>query len=163
MGIWIALFITFAVIGSVLWVKPSPREKNLGLMRAHAMSRGFKVRLLDMKLAAQLFPWLANYRPYVFYEKPVPANLKPKTYKARVVRLSDDPLAHEVDQIDELKQLLAKKIGLNELPDTVEALVISASGLSLLWKEKNEMGDMTEIAQLDNFISQCLALKEIWQ
>lgn len=156
MGIWIAVFITLVVIGSVLWVKPSVREKNLSLLRTKALSKGLKVRLLDMKLAAQLFPWLENYRLYAFYEKPIPVNLKPKSHKARVVRMSDDPNAHEIDQVDPLKLLLTEKTDYKALPQTVEALVISASGIAILWKEQVRNADMLEVEQIDSFLNQCL-------
>ena len=156
MGIWITVFITLVVIGSVLWVKPSVREKNLSLMRTKALSKGLKVRLLDMKLAAQLFPWLENYRLYAFYEKPIPVHLKPKSHKARVVRLSDDPNAHEIDAVDPLKISLANNAEYDALPSTAEALVISASGIAVLWKEQVSDKDMPEVEQIDRFLNQCL-------
>lgn len=156
MGIWIAVFITLVVVGSVLWVKPSVREKNLSMMRSKALSKGLKVRLLDMKLAAQLFPWLENYRLYAFYEKPIPVHLKPKSHKARVVRLSEDPNAHEIDEADSLKQLLAEKPGYSDLPQSVEALIISASGISILWREQVSDKEMQEVEQIDRFLQACL-------
>lgn len=163
MEIWIAIFITLVVAGSILWIKPSIRDKKLTSMRTKALSLGFKVRLLDMKLAAQLFPWLENYRSYVFYEKSVPVHLKPKSHKARIIRLSEDIHAHEIDQIDPLKLLLADKIGYDSLPESVEALVISASGISVLWSERNVNDDMQEIEMIDNFLNQCLQLAELWR
>lgn len=156
MGIWIAVFITLVVIGSVLWVKPSVREKNLSLMRTKALSKGLKVRLLDMKLAAQLFPWLENYRLYAFYEKPIPVNLKPKNHKARVIRLSENPNAHEIDEVDPLKLILIEKTDLGDLPNSVEALVVSASGIAILWKEQVSDKAMSEVEQIDHFLNQCL-------
>jgi len=163
MGIWIAIFITLVVAGSILWVKPSVREKRLSHLRTRALAKGFKVRLLDIKLAAQLFPWLENYRGYVFYEKPVPVHLKPKSHKARVIRLSEDIHAHGIDAIDPLKCLLADKIGYDSLPESVEALVISVSGISVLWSERNTSDDLREIEILDDFLNRCLQLPELWQ
>jgi hypothetical protein len=162
MGMWIAVFITLVVIGSVLWVKPSAREKALSLMRSKALSKGLKVRLLDLKLAAQLFPWIENYRLYVFYEKPVPSKLKPDNHKARVVRLSEDIHAHEIDQEDPFKQILEQKIGLASLPSSVEALVISASGISILWREQSKDSSLSEVESISDFLNTCLQHRELW-
>ena len=61
MGLVIAILLTLALAGSVLWVMPSPREKRLTALRADAMRRGLRVRLLDKGMGAKLFPWLDDY------------------------------------------------------------------------------------------------------
>ena len=138
MGLVIAIFITFAVLGSVLWVMPSQREKSLSKMRSRALELGLKVRVLDGKLAKQLFHWLENYRPYTLYECSIPSDARPASHKARVLRLSKDFEEHELDR-DELKQQLKELGAFDGLPDTVEALVISRSGIAILWKEQAEI------------------------
>jgi hypothetical protein len=162
MGMWIAIFITLVVIGSVLWVKPTAREKTLSLMRSKALSNGLKVRLLDMKLAAQLFPWIENYRWYVFYEKPVPAMMKPDNHKAKVIRLSDDAHAHEIDEADPIKKMLEQKALLTSLPSSVEALVISAAGIAILWQEQYQDGSLQEVDIINDFLNACLQQRELW-
>lgn len=164
MGIWIAVFITFAVLGSVLWIKPSPREKLLMEYRQLAMAKGLKVRMLDQKLATQLFPWIENYRPYVFYEKNLPVSAKPSSAKPIVVRVSDNPDAHEIDEVDPVRQAIQSRVGFEKLPDTAEAIVISASGISVLWREVRVEGKTKEtlLEELENYMQLLMKESDIW-
>ena len=131
MGFLIASLITLAVLGSVMWVMPSVREKSLITMRNKALSLGLKVRLVDEKLSKALFPWLDNYRGYTLYEKLLPSGKKPNSFRAKVIRVSDDQGVHEIDAVDPLRQLLMSHNLFEDLPSSVEALVISASGIAL--------------------------------
>mgnify|MGYP003632237505 CR=1 FL=1 len=164
MGLWIAILITLAVMGSILWIKPSPRERLLIEYRKAALSKGFKVRLLDAKMSKQLFPWIENYRQFVFYEKSLPVRAKPKSHKALVVRVSVDPNAHEIDAIDPIRQALAANLSFKELPQTVEAIVISVSGISILWRECSDKreGDLNPIDLIDRFFIESIAHSKLW-
>jgi len=143
-GFWIALFITLAVLGSVLWVMPSPREKAIIMMRGKALSLGIKVRLVDQNLALSWFPWLDNYRSYTLYEKLNPTALKSGSHKARVLRLTVDPNAHELDAEDPIRQSLFSSGVFKGLPETVEALVITSGSVALLWREQQADNKLTE-------------------
>lgn len=164
MGLWIAIFITLVVMGSVLWIKPSPRERLLTEYRRQALAKGLKVRLLDLKLAEQLFPWIDNYRQFIFYEKSLPSIAKPKSHKAIVVRVGDDPNAHELDGLDSIKLALVKCVDFNILPDTAEAIVISASGISVLWREYEDKSGSNRnyVDVIDQFLSECIIHSKIW-
>ncbi len=164
MGLWIAILITLVVMGSILWIKPSPRERLLTEYRKAALAKGLKVRLLDAKLAGQLFPWIENYRQYVFYEKTLPVFAKPKSHKARVIRLSVDPGAHEIDIIDPLRQIIISNPGFLMLTKTAEALVISASGIALLWREGivNEEDKLKPVDLIEQFLDECTQHSKMW-
>ena len=164
MGLWIAIFITLLVFGSILWVKPSPRERTLTQLRTMALSKGLKVRLLDARLSAQLFPWIDNYRQFVFYEKPLPSIAKLKSNKAIVIRVSDDPNAHELDQDKPIKVALSNKVDFTLLPSTAEALVISASGISIVWREyqDGELDVFQQLELIEDFLAHCIVNSNIW-
>ncbi|WP_283786590.1 hypothetical protein QNI23_009085 [Bermanella sp. WJH001] len=50
MGIWIAMaFIALAIVGSVMWIRPSPRDQKLAKWRREALMAGMKVRLQTLK------------------------------------------------------------------------------------------------------------------
>jgi len=138
MGFWVAMGITLAVFGSVLWVMPSPREKALTQMRRTAMSLGLKVRLVDKGLAEKLFPWLEDYRGYVLYEKYHAIGKQGGSNKTRVIRLSEDENAHELDQEDPIKRYLDKMNMVDNLPESVEAITLFSGGIALLWRERDE-------------------------
>jgi hypothetical protein len=164
MGLWIAILITLAVFGSILWIKPSPRDRLLIEYRKMALSKGLKVRLLDAKLAEQLFPWIENYRQFVFYEKSLPIHAKLKSHKAIVVRVTVDPNAHEIDAIDPVRQTFSNNPRFKDLPETLEAVVISASGISILWRESanKNLDDTNPIVLIDEFLIDCIAQSKIW-
>jgi hypothetical protein len=136
MEFWIAILITLAVFGSVLWVMPSPREKALIDMRQKAMGLGLKVRLVDKTLAGKLYPWLEDYRGYVLYEKYIPIGKKMLSNKIQVIRLSVDHQAHEIDVENPVKITLQQAGLLDNLPESSEALTLFSGGFSFLWKEK---------------------------
>jgi len=159
MGFWVAILITLAVFGSVMWVMPSPREKALTEMRRQAMGFGLKVRLVDQALAGKLYPWLEDYRGYVLYEKYLPAGQKMSTNKAQVIRLSADDRAHEVDVQNPVKVSLQQAGLLNGLPESSEALTLFSGGISFLWKEK---GGAEEVKRVEECLSECvLKLEEL--
>jgi len=159
MGFWVAILITLAVFGSVLWVMPSPREKALIEMRQRAMRFGLKVRLVDQVLAGKLYPWLEDYRGYVMYERYLPAGKKLLSSKAQVIRLSPDDKAHEVDIQNPMKISLQQAGLLDELPESSEALTLFSGGISFLWKEK---GGEEGVAKVEKCLNGCvLKLEEL--
>lgn len=147
MGFWIAILITLAVSGSVLWVMPSPRDKALTQMRQQAIASGLKVRLVDSALAAKLYPWLEDYRGYVMYEKYLPLGKKLHEGRTEVIRLSPDEKAHEIDIQNPIKLALLDAGLLNELPRSSEALTFFSGGVSFLWKEKEALEGVAKIHQ----------------
>lgn len=50
MAIWVAMaLIALAVVGSVMWIRPSPRDQKLAKWRRDALMAGMKVRLQTLK------------------------------------------------------------------------------------------------------------------
>lgn len=153
----IALLLTLAIAGSVLWVMPSPYEKKLDAFRKSAMSKGIRVRLLDSAMAAKCVPWLNDYRGYVLYEQPCTPG-KPLPVKAYVsIRLSDDDSLHDLDRLNPLRQKLINEHYLEGLPSTCEALVFSAGGIAMVWREKGELDGVERILDV---LKGCLALDD---
>ena len=134
MGLAIAILLTLAMLGSVLWVMPSPREKQLTAMRQKAMSSGMKVRLLNEKMAAKLYPWIDNYRGYVSYELPLPGGSKWQI-SAPVVIPVDQNALHELDRQGALANRITELGCFEDLPKTAEALVFYSGCVVLLWRE----------------------------
>ena len=154
MGLAIAILLTLAMLGSVLWVMPSPREKQSTAMRQRAMSARIKVRLLDQSTANKLFPWLENYRGYVSYELPLPIGQKWSLTKPVVMRLDQSKL-HELDRKNGVEGILEQLQSTVRFPDSAEALVFYSSCVGLLWRETEGMdGCEAAIACL----TQCLKL-----
>ncbi|NVK38265.1 MAG: hypothetical protein HWE18_10090 [Gammaproteobacteria bacterium] len=50
MGIWFAIIlVTLVVVGSVVWIRPSPRDQKLAKWRRDAIVAGMKVRMQTLK------------------------------------------------------------------------------------------------------------------
>jgi hypothetical protein len=144
-GFVIAILITLAVAGSILWVMPSKRELRLTGMRQKALAHGLKVRLLDEKLAKKFFPWVDNYREYVLYEN---HSMKlPKGQELVVYRTSSDEDVHELDKL-RANYLNAEALSLDaNLPASHEAVVVYPSGIGVLWREQGDVEAVDQLAE----------------
>lgn len=50
MTAWVAMiFVALAIVGSVMWIRPSPRDQRLAKWRREALMAGIKVRLQTLK------------------------------------------------------------------------------------------------------------------
>jgi len=50
MSVWIIIgFIILIVVGSVVWIRPSPRDQKLALWRRDAIMAGMKIRMQTLK------------------------------------------------------------------------------------------------------------------
>lgn len=50
MTVWVVIaFIVLVVVGSVVWIRPSPRDQKLALWRRDAIMAGLKVRMQTLK------------------------------------------------------------------------------------------------------------------
>ena len=154
MGFWIAIFITLAVFGSVLWVMPSPREKALIQMRHKAMGLGLKVRLVDKAIAGKLFPWLESHHGYVMYEKYHPIGKKALSSKTKIIRLSVDKNAHELDLEEPIRQFLDQANMIKDLPASSEAIALFSGGVALLWRERDEPDG---VERIEECLARCVA------
>lgn len=145
MGFIVAILITLAVMGSILWVMPSPREKRIIAMRQKAMSLGLKVRLLDQQLAGKFFPWCENHRQFVLYERYF-QNENKDARQSIVVRLSEGYVPHELDE-QPIKHKLQALGLLDKLPKSTEALVFYTGAVSVLWTEKEGLEVIDDLAE----------------
>lgn len=146
MGFVVAILITLAVMGSVMWVMPSPREKRIIAMRNKALALGLKVRLLDQKLASKFFPWCEDYRQYVLYEKYFSAKVAALTTPL-VIRLSDGFIPHELDEKHPINQILDERGVIEVLPESVEALIFYSGAVGMLWTEKEGEEVLSGVAE----------------
>lgn len=154
MGFAIAVVLTMALLGSVLWVMPSPREQRLSKMRQQAMSSGLKVRILEEKHIAKLYPWLKETRAYVTYEQAKSDGSKWPIKKPIVVPLKQESV-HELDRQSELYTSIAQGADLAALPPSAEALVFYSACVALLWREDSEQG----VETVTHILDACLRLE----
>jgi hypothetical protein len=145
MGFAIAILLTLAMAGSVLWVMPTPREKRISAMRKRAMEMQVRVRLIDHSMASQLIDWVPNYRGYVSYELTSQPGKETGVKGFKSIRLSFDEGLHELDKLDPLRQVLEKEQLLAGWPKSSEALVFNPLGVMLVWREDGDEKDVQEL------------------
>lgn len=149
-GFVIAVLLTLALAGSVLWVMPSPREKRLAGMRRVALEQRMHVRLLDQTTATKLFPWVEDYRLLTLYEI---ANVHPAAKSSTpsapiVIRLAGTEEMHELDREASKIDLLEGLGILEQFPEGSEAIVHYGQASALLWNEKGTDETVPLIANL---------------
>lgn len=162
-GIGFAIILCLAAIGSLYWVMPSKRDKNLALLRSHAMQRSMRVRLLDVSLMQNCFKWLKDHRGWVLYELHTPLiTSNADAFKPFSLRLSQHDSTHDGD----FDLAYAQQLALDLIwPPNAEALLFHTGGVSLLWNERldipSELKD-AEVAELmtrmKENLKQCAAL-----
>ncbi len=152
MGLVVAILLTLALLGSVLWVMPTPREKRLTQLRNQALRAGLRVRLLDQKMANKLFPWLPDHRGYVLYEKQRRDQHVAAGHRVWVLPLKNDASVHELDR-DPEQEAYVKHFNLEAvMPGCAEALVFYPASVALLWRESIE----GSVEDIDRALQECL-------
>ncbi len=147
MGFVIAILLTLAMAGSVLWVMPSPREKRISAMRKRAMECSARVRLIDKAMATQMIPWVDDHRGYVSYELGNDGGASASLKGFKVVRLSFDANLHELDMLDPLRQRVEAAGLLSAWPESAEALVFSPLGVAVIWREVGTEDDIQGLVE----------------
>ncbi len=136
MGIAIAILLCLAACGSLLWMVPSQREKQLTSLRRLAMKHGLRVRLLDAGLMKNCFPWLRDHRGLALYELPKSlASSSRDSFPAWAIRLPLQPLSEFEEAANIRRQELIRE-HLERLPVSAEALLFHPAGVVLLWREQ---------------------------
>lgn len=139
MSYLIIALVVAVVIGPVLWLKPSPREKQLQRLRKCAHSEGLRVhlravppnhgdgpRVVEPAIMAYIRPWSEQERKSVL----------PATFTM--------PFVQGEWQAYRSKGLVGDDL-LRELPDSCRLLEVSAEGLLVYWRER---GDELKVLQL---------------
>lgn len=148
MDVGFAVILCLAAIGSLYWVVPSRRDKNLALLRSCAMQQGLRVRLLDQSLMQHYFKWLKDHRGWVLYELHTPLTTKnSEAFKPFALRLGPQEQMSD----DEAQAMLQQHFLALEWPPNAEALLFHTGGVSLLWNERFDVPSElknTEVAAL---------------
>ena len=149
MTIVIIVLAVILVLGSALWVLPSPREKNQMVMRREAMSKGLQVKLTKVKDLDEpgeelhcIAYRLARKREH---------GLKAQAWMLYRRAEGDDELQipgwnyelsegkHRFKNVQEISELLAA------LPADVIAVQATGAALSVYWNERGEIDDVASI------------------
>ena len=141
------------IISPMLWLRQTPRQKQVTAMRQAASRAGFQVRLVPppdaregegrLEYVSYILPWQPDTEP----------SPQPRMEKWRLVRDTrrGDPAPWDNWQWlgREANPALTDIIGatVDSLPDTVKGLEASHSGLSVYWQERGEVADIATMKE----------------
>ena len=151
--IYLVIFIVAAlVIGPVLWIRPSPREKQQLRLRAIAKDEGLKVylrpiphprdeqeRAFDANIMAYVRPWTEKER---------------KTKLPRYFIMGREPGSDEW-ALYRSKNLLQKN-ELADIPKTAALLEINNEGVIVYWRESGDEDRVKAMAKCMEGVAQRL-------
>ena len=144
-GIWVVGFIIFFVLGSILGLRVSPREKALGLMREKARKMGLHPRLVVAPDWTKIPRASESRASMVAYYSVLLPNARLPLMRARVVDQKLQ-LVHGDDKFKDLPVVLKG----------IYAIDMQANCVGLYWDEESDL----RATQLDDIKTYLQSLAE---
>lgn len=133
MNYLIIVLVIGLMLSPVFWLMPSPSQKRQMLLRQYAMSLGFQIKVCDLPQTHRQSVRKEAPEQGVVYRLPWLEKFTGRNgFQQLLIRGDDNPALSETSP--ELFQLMRDR--LEQLPDCVYALEISASGVGIYWKER---------------------------
>lgn len=145
-GIWVVGFIIFFVLGSILGLRVSPREKALGLMREKARKMGLHPRLVVAPDWTKIPRASESRASMVAYYSVLLPNARLPLMRARVVDQKLQ-LVHGDDKFKDLPIVLKG----------IYAIDMQANCVGLYWEEESDL----RAIQLDDIKAYLHSLAEL--
>ena len=145
-GIWVVGFIIFFVLGSILGLRVSPREKALGLMREKARKMGLHPRLVVAPDWTKIPRASESRASMVAYYSVLLPNARLPLMRARVVDQKLQ-LVHGDDKFKDLPVVLKG----------IYAIDMQANCVGLYWAEESDL----RATQLDDIKAYLHSLAEL--
>ena len=145
-GIWVVGFIIFFVLGSILGLRVSPREKALGLMREKARKMGLHPRLVVAPDWTKIPRASESRASMVAYYSVLLPNARLPLMRARVVAQKLQ-LVHGDDKFKDLPVVLKG----------IYAIDMQANCVGLYWEEESDL----RATQLDDIKAYLHSLAEL--
>jgi len=150
-------FIVFMLWGSVLWIKPSPRDKQLVRLRRKAIRSGLTIKIVDQSLRkhvkkldaveAAISAYWFMYDLHLLFNRKSPQLISLDPVKCEAALKNYFP---RIDFVSERRVFLEK---LNLLPEN-EGLLISSFGIAFVWRELGNEKNIEFIAAFLDWVIQ---------
>lgn len=162
----IIVLVLLSIVGSMMWMMPSPRQRQQAKLRQAAISSGFRVQLVKVKAPRAIGEAEAEERSMLAYR--LPRHNFDKADRARhvpwqIFRLNSHANTGLPEgwcwgkgekQVDQF--LSAIIVLIEELPASVFAIDSSAGDLSVYWQES---GNEKTVEEIKTAMSKLLELK----
>lgn len=159
---WVVITLIFlAIIGSMMWMKPSPRQRMQAELRQQAMRLGFQVQISRLTLPRALGEAFGEERNCVAYRLPRLAKEQGKPPEWQIFRLESHAnvglpegwswaKGEGYQSETELDRILAL---IGSLPETVYGIESTPVSVSIYW---DELGTPETIEQLKQQLDRLL-------
>jgi len=152
MAVWLVIvLIVMVVVGSVVWIRPSPRDQKLALWRRDAIMAGLKVRMQTLK-AEPKNSGIRDDVPGVTYEwyDPAPEKGDEKTWA--VVKADGwlkEGLPEGWSWYSEAQEEIAEKVSdiIQACPLEVNALERTPRSSRVIWSENGKEYDPNSLKE----------------
>jgi len=157
----IIVLIMLSLIGSMMWVMPSPRQRFQSKLRLDARKLGFQVQLSRLEIPrakGEMESEVINMPAYRMLRGKLDRNAKEQWVEwmvARVDAMAADGLPEGWSWSKGERSLSAAKLNvlsdwLKQLPEEVIAVESTAIHLTLYWREPEHAGALDELAENAN-------------
>ena len=157
----IIVLIMLSLIGSMMWVMPSPRQRFQSKLRLDARKLGFQVQLSRLEIPrakGEMESEVINMPAYRMLRGKLDRSSKEQWVEwmvARVDAMAADGLPEGWSWAKGERALSVQKLNvlstwLKQLPKEVVAVESTAIHLTLYWREPEEAGALDELAEKAN-------------
>lgn len=150
MSYFIVALVVAAVLGPVMWLRPSPREQQLQRLRSQARQEGLHVhlravppnhgegdRVVEPAIMAYIRPWSEQER------------------KSHLPAKFTMPFFDEQWQDYRSRGIISQEL-LGGLPDSCRMLEVNSEGLIVYWRERGDEARITKMASAMEQMCQAL-------
>ncbi len=155
----IIILLLLSIVGSMMWMMPSPKQKVQALLRQHAMRQGIQAQISRLLFPRAIGEAIADERDCIAYRLPRTNEIRreqKKTIPWQVFKLDSHAInglpegwcwsKGEGQLVTEQLQLLAEILSL--LPDDSYSLESTPVAVSVYWYENGETQSVELIKQL---------------
>lgn len=143
MAIWLPILAVLLLVGSFMWLKPSPRDKYLAKLRSSALAQGFSLGSLRVPDTSANGRVNQRFQIVTLYQLPVQLSANSggrftvlRTTGEAGAYLPDGWIWDERDGLNESQYHHLKDI-LTALPLSVQVISLSSGSVGLSWDERD--------------------------
>lgn len=143
MSYLIIAVIVAIVIGPVMWMMPTAKQRKQAELRQSALSQGFTIKVCDLPQSHRQRVRKESAIKGVIYRLPIQTDRPIVMSAVYCFSRVDDELAWQGRPLESAKGLFVT--ALEQCPDSVVAIEYSAAGIGCYWRERGGMEAVSQI------------------
>ncbi|MGK0440797.1 MAG: hypothetical protein ACJA0N_000592 [Pseudohongiellaceae bacterium] len=143
MSYLIIIVIVAVVLGPVMWLMPTARQKQQVALRQYAMELGLQIKICDMPQSYRERVRKESIEQGVVYRLPLIRNRPLSKSKVYCLHKADEIFEWQSDALAGKQQVFERALSL--CPSSATAIEFSAAGVACYWQEKGGMPAVDDI------------------